>query len=140
MTNACAQDLPTSSIPALYRLRWRIEILFKAWKSHLHLCALDGRGAPHLTVLALGLMLFVLLTHDQPLPVDEPSAPRQAVDAAMSLLRRYALLSQWAPLLLLATVPQHELVARMRQQLLVHARYEKRRRRNYVDLRQAALS
>ena len=37
ITNAPAEQLPRQNAPKIYRLRWRIEIFFKCWKSQFHL-------------------------------------------------------------------------------------------------------
>ena len=93
-----------------------------------------GRGASQVTVLTLGLLFLAGLTHHQPWPLpDDP--PRASSTPAFSLLRQYQLCSQWRPLLHLGTIPLFELIDRMKQQFDTHARYEKRRRPNYVQFR-----
>lgn len=44
---------PARHLQSIYRLHWRIETLFKAWKSHLALCDLNDRCLPmaHLAVM-----------------------------------------------------------------------------------------
>lgn len=138
VTNASQADLPVSGVSALYRLRWRIEILFKAWKSHLHLCSLRGRGAHHVMVLAWGLLLFIVLTHHPCLP--EQGGGSKRGESVTSLLKTTQLLSQTASLMLLAHLTPDQLVARIKQQLHVHAPYESRTRLNYLQLRTQALS
>ncbi len=42
-TNAPKEVIETKEIYPIYRLRWRIELIFKVWKSKLELCYLSGQ-------------------------------------------------------------------------------------------------
>ena len=143
ITNAPAQRLPKSIVAKLYRLRWRIEILFKAFKSHLALTAIHSVGERQVEPLLYGALLFVVLTHLQPIlsPADRPSPPpgHAAATPALSLLRFSAFCADWMLVVLFACLPFGELFERLRAQIHKHARYDSRRRPNYIDSRTHAL-
>ena len=54
LTNVPSHVWPAEQLPVIYRLRWRIETLFKAWKSHLALTELSDccLAMVHLSVLS----------------------------------------------------------------------------------------
>jgi hypothetical protein len=145
ITNAPAERLPGELANRLYRLRWRIEIVFKAWKSHFRLERLASVGPRQVEPLLYGSLLLIVLTHHQPLP--DPVVPHHSDTLAVagepahprSLLRFSALLADWLPVLLFAGLPTHELFRRFAAQVYSHARYERRRRKNHLDLRSDVL-
>lgn len=145
ITNAPAQRLPISIVPKLYRLRWRIEIVFKAWKSHWGLTGIETIGPRQVEPLLYGALLLIVLTHCQPLLPDAqtalpaPSCVHPTAPPALSLLRLTELCADWLPVVLFASVPPEELTQRLLAQFNAHARYERRRRNNYLDLRAEVL-
>jgi len=136
LTNADDQQLPAARVPPLYRLRWRIEIVFKAWKSHWGLASVRSAGPRQVAPLIYGALLLIALTHHQPLRSDdEATAP-----PPISLLRLAGLAADWFMPLLFAGIGPDELCRRLRDQGRLHARYDRRRKRkNYISLRQDSL-
>jgi hypothetical protein len=61
VTNVPASIWPPKALVAVYRLRWRIEIIFKTWKSHLGLRQLNCRTAALLQLSVLTKLLFCAL-------------------------------------------------------------------------------
>ena len=61
LTNVMAAQWPAKALAAVYRLRWRIEIIFKTWKSHLGLRRLNCRTAVLLELSVLTKLLFCAL-------------------------------------------------------------------------------
>ncbi len=57
VTNVSSKVWSPSVIARIYRLRWRIEIIFKSWKSHLRLRELNCRSAD---LVRLSVMLKLL--------------------------------------------------------------------------------
>src|SRR5882724_3796983 len=53
VTNVTSRVWPLRAIQPIYRVRWRIEIIFKAWKSHLGLRQLNCRTADLLRLSAM---------------------------------------------------------------------------------------
>ena len=58
LTNVPASTWPPKVLVAVYRLRWRIEIIFKTWKSHLGLRQLNCRTPTLLQLSVLTKLLF----------------------------------------------------------------------------------
>jgi hypothetical protein len=63
ITNVPPSIWPASILPLVYRLRWRIEMIFKAWKSHLGLRHFHGRSATVLSLAVLIKLLFCALVY-----------------------------------------------------------------------------
>lgn len=143
LTNADALRLPIQQVSKLYRLRWRIEIIFKAWKSHLGLTRIDKLGSRQIEALLYGLLLLVVLTHRQPLAPNHCPPPTGSVSRpqppALSLLRLSDFIGNYLLVLLLGPLPPDQLLERLLDQINAHARYDRRKRKNYVQSRQDSL-
>jgi hypothetical protein len=63
ITNVPRSVWPTSVVRAIYRLRWRIEMIFKAWKSHLGLRQFHCRSAKVLRLAVMTKLLFCVLVY-----------------------------------------------------------------------------
>jgi hypothetical protein len=63
ITNVPKSLWPAQVIAAVYRLRWRIEMIFKAWKSHLGLRHFHCRSAKVLRLSVMTKLLFCVLVH-----------------------------------------------------------------------------
>jgi hypothetical protein len=63
ITNVPRSVWPTPVLRAIYRLRWRIEMIFKAWKSHLGLRQFHCRSAKVLRLAVMTKLLFCVLVY-----------------------------------------------------------------------------
>lgn len=61
ITNVSAQIWDAPTVCNVYRVRWRIEILFKAWKSHFRLAALPHGSRGYVETLLWARLLLVML-------------------------------------------------------------------------------
>lgn len=61
ITNIPVEMLSTTSIMAIYRARWRIELIFKQWKSCLKLHCFKGYRKERICCLLFGRLIMVLL-------------------------------------------------------------------------------
>lgn len=127
LTNACPGQLPLQKAPALYRLRWRIEVLFKAWKSHLGLRSPSRIGPHQAEILVYGLLLAVVLLHRC---LQNPPSGRSPLSV---LLLAHFLAFFLLPMALSPPDLGH-FPRRLLSQLSFHCRYEKRLRPNYLNL------
>ena len=59
VTNVPASMLETSALIELYSFRWRIEIIFKAWKSHFKLAHLTEVSANQLLIVVLAKLIWI---------------------------------------------------------------------------------
>ena len=141
----------------LYRLRWRIEILFKAWKSKLGLSKLKDVGARQIEVLVYGLLTVTSLLHraypigpnpPKVLHDDETSStlsPPVAthslmISSPLSILKFTELIAVWIPLLIFADLSADQLYRRLHLQIRAHCRYESKRfRLNHHQIRSICL-
>ena len=62
LTNVPADVWPPKALFWVYRLRWRIEIIFKSWKSHLRFIEFNKRNERMVRLSVLTKLLFCLLT------------------------------------------------------------------------------
>jgi len=83
LTNVPATVWPPKALFWVYRLRWRIEIVFKAWKSHCRFPALNARTARMVRLSVLTKLLFCLLVTRFADTLESRCGPQQHV----SLLR-----------------------------------------------------
>ena len=63
VTNVPSGVWPLNVLRPIYRLRWRIEIIFKAWKSHLRLRELNCRTADLLRLSIMTKLLFCIAVY-----------------------------------------------------------------------------
>jgi len=93
ITNVPPQVWDAPTVCNVYRVRWRIEILFKAWKSRFHFTALPAGSAAYVETLLWARLLLVTMTC--PLLEDAFGRPARTRSAPLSLLKA-------APVVLLA--------------------------------------
>ena len=141
LSNASKDRLALATAAKLYRLRWRVEILFKAWKSHLGLGHVSKLGRRQVEVLVYGLLLFAVLTHNATLPAATTQSAGQSAHHSppLSFLKVAQFSGTWLLTLFFAQFDFHQLQQRMRAQIHAHCHYDSRRRNNYVDLRSQVL-
>lgn len=128
--SVCTQDV----IAEIYRLRWTIEIIFKAWKGCLRL--------PKLNTHSLGMLRFSVLTQlllcTLTLELCAALRPHRPPDRPPSILRVAAIIADHAGLItseIFQQPPTHLLDAL----LLFHGSYERRRDRTNAALRFRAI-
>jgi hypothetical protein len=61
ITNADCRMLSVEQIAKLYRLRWRIEILFKSWKSHFHIMNVPKASVVRVLAYVYATLIFIVL-------------------------------------------------------------------------------
>jgi hypothetical protein len=119
ITNVPAATAPAHLLVKLYALRWRIEIIFKTWKSHFHLDQpLNGPPAQILLVI-LGKLIWITwfsVHFTQALAKQEN----------ISLLK---LADWWSKFGLLAFLPTLPTGQNLWKLILYYSRYEQRKDR-----------
>jgi hypothetical protein len=131
ITNVPKSIWPAKALTKIYRLRWRVEMIFKAWKSHLGLRQLNCHSANLLRLSVMTKLLFCVLVYRlcQSLELLGERSERH-----VSLQRLARVLSRCACLIesfLLGIAPQ----ALLEHALANHAFYERRKdRKNYCEL------
>jgi hypothetical protein len=129
-TNVSRQVWPTQCLGPLYRLRWRIEMIFKAWKSHLGLRQFNARSASLLRLSVMTKLLFCVLVYHFCNALELLGDGHQHV----SLLRLARIIGHCA-CLFAATVLHLTPKQWLEHHLQHHLYYEKRKdRKNYFEL------
>jgi hypothetical protein len=62
ITNVPATVWPLQTVAIAYSLRWQVELVFKSWKSHLHLATLTTTSKNSILCYLYGRMVLILLT------------------------------------------------------------------------------
>lgn len=130
LTNVPVSIWPPKALVAVYRLRWRIEIVFKTWKSHLGLRHLNCRTTALLQLSVLTKLLFCALVCQ----ICDVLELRSAHGEHVSLLRLGRILGQcacWFSALVLGL----SVCQWLEFSLAHHAFYDRRKdRQNYYQL------
>jgi hypothetical protein len=130
VTNVSRTTWPAKALQPIYRLRWRVEIIFKAWKSHLGLRQLNCHTADLVRLSVMTKLLFCIAVYRLCDALELlGGGPRQ-----VSLLRLARVLGQCA-CWFAATLLGVSLVQWLDWHLSHHAFYERRTdRKNYYQL------
>lgn len=130
ITNVPADMLSAEALIKLYGLRWRIETIFKAWKSHFKLDQLTNGSAEQVLIVILGKLIWISWFSVQ-------FAELAARGANASILKLAAWWSRFALILFAPERPNLKKLARIRD---YYCRYDKRKTRlNHLE-KCAALS
>ena len=122
LTNVPRAVWPAKALAPLYRLRWRIEMIFKAWKSHLGLRQFNARSEALLRLSVMSRLLFCVLVYRFCQALELPGDTRRLI----SLLRLARIIGQCACRFAVASCKPHHLPR--------HVFYEQRQdRKNYFE-------
>jgi hypothetical protein len=69
ITNVPASVWPPQTVAIVYTLRWQVELVFKAWKSHLHLATLTTTTKNSTLCYLYGRLLLIVVTFALGAPV-----------------------------------------------------------------------
>lgn len=134
-------QIPASRVYPLYALRWRVEIVFKSWKSHLAmrrpLVGPVGGDQARANLIA-NLIAAALVAHAQASLVMNSNTPRRGeADPPLSLLKTTPLIAR---LLIRAILPEADNPDTLWRQIQYHCRDEKRSRLNFPQSMNRALN
>ena len=136
VTNITDDQADFEKILAIYRLRWRIEIIFKAWKSHMKFAQIHQVSYCQLmTILNARLIMITLSTHLIYRPYQQIILNRTA--RHLSMLKLFKLLSANPSQIteaILALQYQGVKLDRILKLFIKHCTYDKRKRTNYGKL------
>jgi hypothetical protein len=134
VTDLSASVCPLKLIAELYRIRWTIEIIFKAWKSCLRLNRLNTHSPGMLRVSVFTQLLLCALTLDLCATLWHLHPP----DRPPSILRVAAIVANHAGLIACVVFKQQP-VRWLNTLLLTQGCYERRRDRTNAAIRFASL-
>ena len=116
--------LTAVDVVEIYRLRWRIEIIFKAWKSHFRLADVPYSSVIRVQLYLHAMLIFLTLFHANIYaPLALSASGNQKIDLSLLKLSRFFKVQFWA-MVLFASQPRI-----IEQQVLYHCKYESRRKR-----------
>ena len=138
LTSLPSEAMPINSLIELYGLRWKIEILFKAWKSHLSFDKIHTVGAMQLRLILIARFIAFLLLYEKLyvplyLRVDQES---QKTLSILKLIRYISRNMQSIPRLLDALNRRGNGLRNLER----YCTYDKRKRRNLIDKERIILS
>ena len=132
LTNVGKDIWDTLTACKVYGIRWRIEIIFKAWKSHFHLNSLPKKGnRSYIELLVYSRLIFITLF--QSFFAEFSAYAFTTTGKPLSLLKSAQFIQQnmWALILLIHLYQMDRLVL---EQILKHCTYEARqKRRNFHE-------
>ena len=135
VTNVAGQVLPATELTKVYSLRWRIEIIFKAWKSKLDLASLFDKqsyGLGSRAVIQLHLVLFTITLFLTSWYQELSTLLFQKTGRKLSLLKFCGLIKYNLEVFLKL---YHQQLDDLIQLLAYHYSYDKRRdRRNFLEI------
>lgn len=116
--------LNTKQIAKLYRLRWRIEIIFKTWKSHFHITDVPNASLMRVKSYILGMLIVITSFHKNYYSLLMKSRlVENSNQLSLLKLSKFYNDQLWALVLF-----RHE-PERIENQMLYHCRYESRKKR-----------
>ena len=130
ITNVSEHVWDTQTVCSIYGVRWRIEIIFKSWKSHFHMNAFHHPTPTEVYLIIYSRLIFITLF--QTTFYDQLAAMTfQITGNYLSLLKASQFFQQDFWLIL----GQQQNPSLIMDQILKHCTYEKRNRRlNYGQI------
>jgi hypothetical protein len=131
VTNVSREIWSAQTVVQVYGLRWRIETIFKAWKSHFRLTEVPHGSAAQLEAMIYARLLFVTV-FAQTCAGGGAYAATPEAPPPLSLLQWAGLIGDFFLVLCLEAwrLPLHDSFLR---QLHYHGRYERRTRKHFVE-------
>lgn len=132
ITNVTPAIWTTSTVAAVYGIRWRIEIIFKAWKRHFKLPRFTDGSQSHIEILIYAKLLFITLFQVY-IFRSWAQQVKRITDRALSLLKVAEFIANhlWVIMFLLTQVDG---VHKLEQQIIQHCTYERRKRLHYDEM------
>ena len=130
VTNISHTLLPTHLIYSVYAIRWKIEIIFKIWKSFFRIVEIPQASVSYVQCLVYAkLILIVLINHSQ---IAISTAVKQKYDHSISPMKFAQFISQ--PILkLFSPIDPQKWKFSLLEFVNYYCSYEKRRRINMAD-------
>lgn len=128
ITNCTDEVISLKEVISLYRLRWRIEIIFKTWKSYLGIgdvmeCRNRLRVDSYILSMLIYVVLFVMNFYNY--------LDRSSVVVSLMKLCKYVV-SNYFEIMMSLGEPHREMF--IMKDILYHCKYDKRKRKNFNDL------
>ncbi len=126
LTNCDGEQLPIGQAREIYSMRWRIETIFKAWKSGLGIDEFASRvSAPMAEAIVQAALLRITLIHAVVIPWLEARDPNRKV----SVVKLMDLISMSSSFVSQDAKASENVL----ENLSKHCRYDKRKRKNTLE-------
>lgn len=132
VTNVPREVWSAKTVAQVYGLRWRIETIFKAWKSHFRLTEVPRGSAAQLEAMIYARLIFVTV-FAQVNPADWERAGGKEGSPPVSLLKLAALVGDFFLVLCLEAWGCRVTKAWWKQ-VAYHGRYERRTRKSFSEI------
>ena len=130
ITNVEGQTWTAKEVAQVYRLRWRIEIIFKAWKSHFHLTAVTNPSVTQLkTIIYARLILITIFQHYCFIPLYQILLSTQ--QKHLSLLKMTVLIQLAISVCMIEKIQLDLQNPSTQLNMLYHGKYESRSKRTH---------
>lgn len=132
ITNVTSSVWDTDTVARIYGIRWRIETIFKAWKSHFNLTVVTNGSRYHIETLIYARLIWITLF--QVFFQQLYAYVFVTTEKHLSLLKVAQFIQQnfWAVILILYS---NQSLDRFLGQCIKHCCYEKRKKRiNYQEI------
>lgn len=139
LTTLNGEAFPFKKILQLYGLRWRIENIFKTWKSHLSFAKLHNVSVKQLRVLLTARLIMIVILH-QRLYLPLACAVTTKTGKQLSLMKFMRHLSKNLIDIISMVTASSPCTAKLMAFLERHCTYDKRKRANYIDHMEEALA
>ena len=138
ITNVDRQIWSVQNVCEVYGLRWRIETIFKSWKSHFHIAEVPKANAIRIKAYIYSALIFITLFHALIFKTISSKTKRHS-NRHISLLRLSKFFKE--QLWVIALVLQNKIpLKHFIDQMIYHSCYEKRQKRVCYPEILAALS
>jgi len=134
ITNVGREVLTAEQIAQLYDLRWRIEIVFKSWKSHFSLTNVPKASAIRVQSYIYALLIFIALFQTYVYArLYREHHQKNSQQISLLKLARFFKEHIWAVILFFQT-PEEMTSQKVLEQIFYHCIYESRKDRlNYTE-------
>lgn len=132
ITTVPPETWTANMVGAVYGVRWRIEIIFKTWKQHIHLPHFTNASSIHIEILLLAKLLCISLFQVY-IFRSWALAVAQQTPRVLSLLKVTQFLTShfW---LMLVTLSRPDGIQQLEAQIMTHCTYDRRTRLNYHEM------
>lgn len=126
--------LSADTVAQIYHLRWRIEIIFKAWKSYFRLADVPYSSVVRVQLYLYLMLIFITLFHaSMYAPLSAQVSRSQKIDLSLLKLSKF-FKEQWWTIIVFSSHASN-----VQRQILYHCKYESRRKRQNFSQQLALL-
>ncbi len=140
ITNVARDVFTTEQIADIYDLRWRIEIVFKSWKSHFSLANVPQASATRVKSYVYAMLIFIAMFQTYVYArLYQAHSQKNSQQLSLLKLARFFKEQIWAVILFFQT-PEELTPQKLLEQIFYHCVYDTRNNRHSYTEKIAVLS